>query len=409
MQFIHSEAIKNWISENLTTNYTRAFFVDVLFNLKKTKKVSVISGLDYCGQAEIISEIYARFNDINSLDNLYLVDLSSEYVNNDFKIDDFLNKIKDINNAFFMISNMHQQEGTRIWFKQIAKIAKKQNIVFYLFVNNSGILYNKVINHYNFNHLFLKPFRFSEYLIAKEKFNDISFVDYFEYLDSYSPILARFNDKNDAQKLFFNQIVNLFRHDVYELFNKKYSIKTCMALLNIVVYADLPCFNLNLLSKELNIDFEELIEIIRILDKAKILKMIKVIESDLSKKHQPLYFLVFYHPINYIIFEPNHWTTITELMNSTKVLLSAFISAIDYDDNIEIIYDYHVSWTEQISVIDKHKKRSYILGINNNEVGPILNALKWKYNYRVNYLNQNDLINLIANRELKNFKKYQIL
>lgn len=56
-----------------------------------------------------------------------------------------------------------------------------------------------------------------------------------------------------------------------------------MALLNIVVYAKIPCFNLNYLSKELEIDFEELLEIIRILDKAKILKMIRVIESDLSK------------------------------------------------------------------------------------------------------------------------------
>ncbi|MDC4163363.1 hypothetical protein [Mycoplasma bradburyae] len=408
MEFIHSEQIKNWISQNLTTNFTRGFFVDVLFSTKKTKKVSVISGLDYCGQTEIISEIYSRFNSQNLLNSLYLVDLSSVYVNDETKIDDFLNKIKDINNAFFIISNMNQQEGTKIWFKQIAKIAKKQNIIFYLFVNNSGILYNKIIDHYNFNHFFLKPFRFSEYLITKEKFSDINFVDYYDYLNSYSPILARFNDKADAQILFFNQIVNLFRHDVYELFNKKYSIKTCMSLLNVVVYADIPCFNLNLLSKELDIDFEELLEIIRILDKAKILRMIRVTENDLTKKREPLYFLVFYHPINYIIFEHNN-LSISDLMNNTKVLLSAFISATNFDEVLEIVYDYHVSWTEQITLIDKHRKRAYILGINNNEIGPILNALTWKHSYRVNYLNQNDLINLIANRELKNFKKYQIL
>lgn len=404
--FLTNKDLKNWSNQVLLKkNYQQLIapgFVDSLI-LEKNK--IIVTSSDSNNNELICARLATHF--INKSDLVFFIDLAKGESKSLFQYSQIANFIKNKNNAFLIINNFQELSGTKIWLKEFLNFSKKYGITFYLFFDEIGFLYSSFFKKNSIPHYYLSKLRFCEWIKNNQKISYINVQTYKEFLESFFTTSKDKTFDGDIAKRLAYKIEKIMRHDVYDLYKKKFSVHSCLKILRYIAYAEAPIFDLLSLSNSLGIDYFDLKEIIDILAITKIIKSLKLVSKDLKKSHLNYYYLVFCDPLNYYGFEGYNIEG-ENLNNDLKIWTSILVNTYEQFSELQVVHDLYVPLNEQIGIYDPAKKAFLQMGRNHSSIGPLLVHLKNLKIKKTHYFGLQQLINFITNWQLKTLKSYKI-
>lgn len=336
-------------------------------------------------------------------DQILLCDLKSEE-----KIDNnvFLEIIKKFvhqnkKNTFIIINAANNLKGTNLWIRHFHKLVKQYKVKVYLFFNEIGFFYTNLYQRYKISHFYLETEKFVDYLKIHKKNKNIDLKDYINFL------MWKINNHEKNNESLSIEIIKkisaIIKHDAYELYEKIFSIHTCLDLMRYIAYAYEPLFDLEKTAEILKINLQDLMQIINILEKARLIRCLTLINRDIKKTLNHYVYLVFYDPIYYFAYDDS----VKDITNDLRFWTSILINAYNMDE-LNVVQDIYIPLINQIGIFNADKNIFLQMGLENKSIGPLMNYLHSTNVHKVHYFTLNQLINFVVNWQLKNAKKIKL-
>lgn len=264
-----------------------------------------------------------------------------------------------------LISGCERFGGTEAWARQILRAAKKLHVHFYLFFDDVGFLFSALYKQLHIPHFWLRA---PEYSLRTSLIADVIGINPQEIINKQSS-----EEKLTAATESLSQrLISVLRHDAYDVYGKRFSVHTCLDLLAAAAYAQVPLFDTAKLAADLGISATDCYQLLKILDTAKILRYIKIVDRDLKPTLPGLAYLVLFNPADYVAF-PNATGRISE---DLRIRVAHMTHEWQPNGQVKLVLDPYVEFVEQTTLYSSTTDAAFQIGVGSTSVGPLLNYLR---------------------------------